>query len=145
MINQHTSSAVYVQTNDAAVNEVLAFAGDGRHLIVVNAGSDDVSLFTIGPDGPRLADRVASDGVAPTSVSIAGSLVYVLNNGSASISGFKIDSDRLVPLEGSRRVLSSVDADPAQIAFSPDGRVLAVTERGTDSISTFTLDQSGIA
>jgi 6-phosphogluconolactonase (cycloisomerase 2 family) len=172
-------NSVYVQTNDADRNEVLAFgraadgtlaplgavptggrgsgkphlasqssialSDDGRHLLVVNAGSDDVSLVALERDGLRLADRVASGGMAPTSVAVSGSLVYVLNNGSASIAGFRIDGDRLVALDGSRRPLSSPDADPAQVAFSRDGRTLAVTERGTDSISTFAVDERGYA
>jgi 6-phosphogluconolactonase (cycloisomerase 2 family) len=123
----------------------LALSGDGRHLLVVNAGSDDVSLLAVERDGLRRLDRVASGGTAPTSVAVSGSLVYVLNNGSASIAGFRIDGERLLALEGSSRALSSPDADPAQIAFSRDGRTLAVTERGTDSISTFAVGDRGYA
>lgn len=178
-MNEKIIAAVYVQTNDADRNEVLAFEraddgalaplgavatggrgtgtrhlasqssvalrDDGRHVLVTNTGSDDVSLLAVEPGGLRLADRAASGGAAPTSVAISGSLVYVLNNGSASIAGFRIDGDRLVALEGSSRALSSPDADPAQIAFSRDGRTLAVTERGTDSISTFAVDERGYA
>jgi len=176
-MNQHTA-AVYLQTNDAVANEVLAFArqADGGleplgrfatggrgtglphlasqsslaltadgHLLVVNAGSDDVSLFAVEDDGLRLADRVGSGGAAPTSVAVSGDLVYVLNNGTAGIAGFRIADGRLAALDGSRRPLSTTDADPAQVAFSRDGRTLAVTERGTDSISTFAVDDRGYA
>jgi 6-phosphogluconolactonase len=172
-------NSVYVQTNDAGRNEVLAFgrsadgtlaargavttggrgtgmphlasqssvalSEDGRHLLVVNAGSDDVSLLVVGRDGLRLTDRVGSGGATPTSVAVSQALVYVLNNGSASVAGFRIEGDRLVALDGSRRALSSPDADPAQIAFSRDGRTLAVTERGTNSISTFSVGEDGYA
>ena len=41
--------------------------------------------------------------------------------------------------------LSAEDADPAQVAFSLDSRTLVVTERGTDSISTYTIDEHGYA
>ena len=51
----------------------------------------------------------------------------------------------MVELEGSARRLSAEDADPAQVAFSPDGRTLAVTERGTNSISAFAIDAQGLA
>ena len=47
----------------------------------------------------------------------------------------------LEPIEGSTRPLERRDADPAQIAFSPDGRTLVVTERGTNAISAFTVDE----
>jgi 6-phosphogluconolactonase (cycloisomerase 2 family) len=118
---------------------------DGRWLLVVNAGSDDVSLFAVEEGGLRLADRAGSGGSTPTSVAINGSLAYVLNNGSASIAGFTIDDGRLVELEDSARPLSADGADPAQVAFSRDGRTLAVTERATDSISTYAIDTAGYA
>ena len=51
----------------------------------------------------------------------------------------------LTSLEGSTQALSADDADPAQISFSPDGRTLVVTERGTNSISAFTVDERGFA
>jgi 6-phosphogluconolactonase len=168
---------VYVQTNDAERNEVIAFdrSGDGRlsplgtyetggrgtgkphlasqssvvlsddgsWLLVANAGSDELSLFAVEPDGLRLADRVASGGSAPTSVAVRGALVYALNNGTPNISAFTL-GQALSPLDGSARTLGG-DADPAQISFSPDGRMLVVTERGTNSISTFTVDERGFA
>jgi 6-phosphogluconolactonase len=173
------SAAVYVQTNDAARNEVIAFSRsrdgglaplgrcdtggrgtgqphlpsqnslvlgeDGAWLLVANSGSDDLSLFAVETDGLRLADRVGSRGRTPTSVAIRGTLVYVLNNASATIAGFAIDGGRLVELDGSSRPLSVDDADPAQVAFSPDGRTLTVTERGTDSISSFAINDRGYA
>jgi 6-phosphogluconolactonase len=169
---------VYVQTNDAERNEVIAYgrSGDGRlsplgtyetggrgtgkphlasqssvvlsddgaWLLVANAGSDQVALFAAEPSGLRLAGRVASGGSNPTSVAIHDDLVYVLNNGSPNVSGFRLDGEQLQALEGSTRELADA-ADPAQIAFSPDGRTLVITERGTNSISTFAIDESGHA
>jgi 6-phosphogluconolactonase len=181
-MNDHNGSAeaaVYVQTNAAGGNEVLAFergadgrlapmgrfatggrgtgeahlasqgsivvSPDGRRLLVVNAGSDDVSLFAVEEGGLALTDRVASGGVTPTSVAVREDLVYVLNNGTPNITGFTIDGGRLVELEASARRLSADSADPAEVAFSPDGRTLVVTERGTDSISTYAVDEQGYA
>ena len=172
-------AAVYVQTNAASGNEVLAFerrrdgglnplgrfstggrgtgephlpsqssivlSGDASRLLVVNAGSDELSLFDVESGSLVLADRVGSGGARPTSVAIRGDLVYVLNNGAPNISGFAIEAGRLVEIEGSTRPLSSEDADPAQISFSVDGRTIVVTERGTDSISTYRVDERGLA
>jgi 6-phosphogluconolactonase len=181
MTEQHRNAlaAVYVQTNDAANNEVLAFerrpdgkltplgqfatggrgtgkphlpsqssivlTDDGRQLLVVNAGSDELSLFSVHDDGLRLCDHVASGGATPTSVAVSGNLVYVLNNGTPNIVGFHIADGRLVELDGSARPLSAEDADPAQVSFSHDSRTLVVTERGTDSISTYAIDEHGYA
>src|SRR3954451_13655104 len=176
---EQSTKAVYVQTNDASENEVLAFrrgadgqlaslgrfatggrgtgkphfpsqssillSHDGGRLLVVNAGSDELSLFAVADGGLVLADHVGSGGLTPTSVAVRGELVYVLNNGTPNIAGFRIDGGRLVALEGSARPLSADDADPAQVAFSPDGRTLVVTERGTDSISAYAIDADGRA
>jgi len=173
------SSAVYVQTNDATDNEVIAFtraddgtlaplgrystggrgsgkphlasagsvvlSDDGRWLLVVNAGSDELSLFAVQPDGLRLADRAGSDGSKPTSVAISGALVYVLNNGTPNISGFHLAEGKLTALAGSARPLSGADADPAQISFTPGGGALIATERGTNSISSYVIDERGYA
>src|SRR6516165_10044642 len=173
------SPAVYVQTNDATGNEVIAFSraedgalaphgrhptggrgtgsphlasagsvvlsDDGRWLLVVNAGSDELSLFAVQPDGLRLADRVGSGGSKPASVAVSGALVYVLNNGTPNISGFNLTDGKLAALAGSTRPLSGAGADPAQVSFTPGGRALIATERGTNSISSYVIDQRGYA
>ena len=167
---------IYVQTNDAERNEIVAFdraldgslsalgrfetggrgsgtphlasqssvVVSGDRLLVTNTGSDELSLFSAQPDGLRLEAHIASGGSHPTSVAVAGNLAYVLNNGTPSIFGFSLAGGALKPIAGSDRPLAA-DADPAQIAFSPDGRTLVVTERGTNSISTFTVDGDGLA
>jgi 6-phosphogluconolactonase len=169
---------VYVQTNDAERNEVIAFdrSGDGRlstlgryetggrgtgkphlasqssvvlsddgaWLLVANAGSDELSLFAVEADGLRLAERVGSGGNAPTSVAVRGAVVYALNNGTPNIGGFTLANGGLTPLESSIRQLGD-GADPAQIAFSPDGQTLVVTERGTNSITAYEVDERGYA
>jgi 6-phosphogluconolactonase (cycloisomerase 2 family) len=123
----------------------VVLSEDGRWLLVVNAGSDELSLFAVQPDGLRLADRAGSGGSKPTSVAVSGALVYVLNNGTPNISGFTLTDGKLTALAGSARPLSGADADPAQISFTPGGGALIATERGTNSISTYVLDQRGYA
>jgi 6-phosphogluconolactonase (cycloisomerase 2 family) len=118
---------------------------DGRWLLVVNAGSDELSLFAVEGDGLRLVDRVGSGDSGPTSVAISGALVYVLNNGAPSISGFNLVDGKLTALADSTRSLSRNDADPAQIAFTADGKALIATERGTNSISSYAIDERGYA
>src|SRR5215471_21780021 len=49
----------------------VVLGDDGGWLLVVNAGSDELSLFAVQPDGLRLADRVRSGGSRPTSVASA--------------------------------------------------------------------------
>ena len=95
--------------------------------------------------GPRLGGGGAVSGETPTSIAVHGSLVYVLNAGTpANVAGFRLDGGRLEPIAGSERALSRPDADPAQVAFSPDGGSLVVTERATDSITTFAVGPDGL-
>ena len=179
MQNETSSEAVYLQTNDASRNEIVAYERtadgllgpigtyetggrgtgkphfpsqcsvvldkDGRYLLVVNAGSDEITLFEIESDGLSFRDRVASGGATPASIAVRDRLVYVLNNGSATIEGFEIAAGKLEPLADSKRPLSDEGADGAQISFSPDGRTLVVTERGTNSISAYSVDERGYA
>jgi 6-phosphogluconolactonase (cycloisomerase 2 family) len=114
-------------------------------LLVVNAGSDELSLFAVEEEGLRQADRIESGGSRPTSVAVRGSLAYVLNNDTPNISGFELGDGKLTTLEGSDRALSAPEADPAQISFSSGGTALVVTERGTNSISSYEIDERGYA
>jgi 6-phosphogluconolactonase len=89
---------------------------------------------------------VPSGGERPISVTMFRRLVYVLNaGGSGNISGFRLDvHGGLHPLENSTRPLSTSASDPAQIAFSPDGTQLVVTEKATNTISTYHLNDAGL-
>jgi 6-phosphogluconolactonase len=101
-------------------------------LLVVNAGSDDVSLFGIEAERLSLLDRAPSGGSRPTSVALHNARVYVLNaGGEPNVTGFTIDEARLAPT-GDTRALPG--ADPAQIGFTPDGDRLVVTDRATDAL-----------
>jgi 6-phosphogluconolactonase len=171
---------IYVQTNDADKNEIIAFdrsadgrltrlgsyetdgrgtgvphlasqssivlSEDGAWLLVANTGSDELTLFAIGADGLSHSAKVASGGSAPTSIAISGEIVYALNNGGTpNIGGFRLADGTLAPIDGSTRPLSAGNADPAQISFSPDGKTIVVTERGTNAISSYAVDANGIA
>ncbi len=60
----------------------VQLAGGGRFLLSVDAGSSQVSVQRIAPDGAlRLSDVVPSGGVLPVSIAVHGSLVYVANAG----------------------------------------------------------------
>ena len=120
----------------------------GSWLAVANAGSNDVSLFTVNGDGSlSLADRIASGGTTPISVTISGNLLYTVNaGGSGNISGFAIaPNGDLTAIAGSTRPLSSGAAGPAEIAFAPGGQWLVVTEKNTKRISTYPVGPNGAA
>ena len=127
----------------------LAFSDDGRWLFAVNAASNEVSVFGVFGHSLFLTDRVPSGGQTPISVTAAKDLVYVLNAGGASggsdnVTGFRLTrGGKLSPIAGSTRPLSAANAGPAQVYFNDDGDVLAVTEKATQTISTFTVKDNG--
>ena len=120
----------------------LVLTQDAKHLLVVNAGSDELSLFQLGGE-PSLLQVVPTGGRSPKSVAEHAGLVYVLNADSPSLAGFRLVGDQLEPLEGSVRDLAP-DADPAQVGFSPDGSTLVVTERGTNAILVCPVAADGL-
>jgi 6-phosphogluconolactonase len=167
-------SAVFVQTNEAASNQVAAFSReeDGSLVAVATYGTD--GRGTGSPHLPSQGSVVAADG-----------RLFVANAGSDDISVFAIDSDglklldrtpagtsprsvavngdlvyvlgtggitglrlsadgELAAIEGSARTLSTAEADGAQVSFTPDGAGIVVTERVTDSISIHPVGSDGL-
>lgn len=120
----------------------VTVSGDGRILLAVNAGSSSISAFAVKSDGLELRDVEPSGGIRPTSVAEHNGLVYVLNAGVPnSISGFRLDSaGELTAIPGSTRALAAAQTTPSQIAISPSGDALVVTERGTNAIMTWSLE-----
>jgi 6-phosphogluconolactonase (cycloisomerase 2 family) len=114
-------------------------------LFVVDAGSDTLSTLDVRGGGARVIDRVPSGGSEPISVTVRHRVAYVLDAGGAGdISGFRVRGDgRLEPLAGSTRPLAG--QGPAEVAFSPDGRTLLVTEKTTNTIDAFPVDRAGRA
>jgi 6-phosphogluconolactonase (cycloisomerase 2 family) len=123
----------------------VVLSHDGRWLLVVNAGSNDVSVFRAGNRNLELTDVESSGGEFPISITIDGDLVYVLNAGGANnVTGFRLHSSGdLVPIAGSARGLSAASVGPAQLSFTPDRRALVVTEKATNLITTFDV-QNGL-
>lgn len=125
----------------------VVLSDNGRFVFGVNAGSDDISALAVRPAGLELADRVPSGGTQPISLSVHGKLLYVLNAGSpANITGFRVRHDgKLEQLAGSTQSLSGPSVGPAEVAFSPDGDTLVVTEKGTNNIDLFRVGKNGLA
>ncbi len=116
-------------------------------LFAVNAGSNEISVFAVRPDGLALTDKVASGGIQPISLTAHDHLLYVLNaGGSGNITGFTVDSrGKLRPIRGSTRSLSNSGVGaapgPAQIQFSPEGESLVVTEKATSLIDVYKVER----
>ena len=124
----------------------LVLSKNERWLFAVNAASNDISVFEVRRDWLSLVDRKPSGGERPISLTVHEDTLFVLNaGGTGNISGFEIDDDGVLqPLPESTRPLSSAAADPAQVQFNQDGDMLAVTEKATNIITLYPVDEHGM-
>ena len=126
----------------------LQLSSDGRFLVAVDAGSNQISVLRIKHDGSLRLVRdgvVSSGGVLPVSVAIHDELVYVANAGSggSDYTGFRLrDHGRLEPLVGSTVALPD-SAQPGDVLFNGDGRKLVGTRVGSSQIDSFTVGRDG--
>jgi 6-phosphogluconolactonase len=128
----------------------LAIDAANRFLFAVNTGSDNISVFRIGPNGLHLVDLVSSAGRQPISLTVSRNVLYVLNNGGTvgstdTIAGFSIDANGHLKRVVSGIPLTAASVGPAQISFNTDGNVLLVTEKNTNNIDSFLVDDDGFA
>lgn len=149
----------------------IALDAVNSRLYVVNAGDNSFSIFPVNADGTLgsalhvLADIDAATPalVGPKSVTFHGNTVYVLFEGNATtpsmVAGWTVTSPAgalsATPIGGSALGLTSgvQSVDPAEIAFSPDGTLVIVTEKqsgasgsisGSGSIDTFSVSPTGL-
>ena len=167
-------TTVYTETNAVAGNAVLAYQNvngvltnvgsfatgglgsgnglgsqgavfaDDDHLLAVNAGSNQVSLFSINDDGSLTLDDIeSSGGVRPISVALRDEVAYVVNATSRNVSGFRVDDGQLTPISGSTQSLPGDGA--AQVSFDARGTRLVVTEKATNTIDVLPVGKRGVA
>src|SRR6266516_3771658 len=123
----------------------LQVTSDGKYLLAVDAGSDQISVLRINSDGelrPVGGGPVSSGGVEPVSIAVHGRLGYVANagdTGSNSISRYAIAADGSLSLLGSTSLgAASVGAEDARLG--PDGGTLWVVDTGADAVSAFAVN-----
>src|SRR5215204_7625451 len=120
----------------------VTLTGDGQYLLGTNAASEDVSVFSVATDGSiEFRERVHT-GSTPRSVAERDGLVVVLNTGEPGLASFRLNAEGIARVEGDQR-LDASHADPAQVAFSPDGSMVVITERATNSIVTYEVTPDG--
>ena len=126
----------------------LQVSDDGRYLVAVDAGSNQISVLRIKHDGSLRLLRdgvVSSGGVLPVSVAIHHELVYVANagGGGSDYTGLRLSHHGgLEPLAGSTVVLPD-SAQPGDVLFNGNGRKLAGTRVGSSQIDSFTVGRDG--
>jgi DNA-binding beta-propeller fold protein YncE len=128
-------------------------SADGRYLLAVDAGSNQVSVLRIKPDGSlQIAQGtpVSSNGVNPVSIAVDGGLVYVANQGpgispgDTNYTGFTLNAGgHLRPLPGSTVALPN-GSKPGDVLFNRDGSRLVGTRIASSAIDSFTVARTGL-
>ncbi len=123
---------------------------DDRFLFVVNAGSNDFSVFRVLVDGLELIEVVASSGQHPISIAQQADHLFLLNAGGQvggvdEVEAYMFQAGGPVQrIAGSTQSLSAPVTNPAQVGCTPDGSVVVVTEKDTNMITTYVVDSDGV-
>jgi len=121
---------------------------DGRYLLAVDAGSNQISVLRVTSRGvPVPVGRpVSSRGVQPVSIAISRSgLVYVANSGAggSGYAGFRLGfGGALTPIPGSTVTVPDA-AGLGDVFFNGPGNRLIGTRTGTSQIDSFVVLPSG--
>jgi 6-phosphogluconolactonase (cycloisomerase 2 family) len=121
---------------------------NGRYVLAVDAGSNQISVLRARRDGTLRLVRsapISSGGLEPVSIAVHEQLVYVANagNGGSDYTGFALGiHGQLRPLPGSTVALPD-GAQPGDVLFNADGTKLAGTRVGTSQIDSFVVRFDG--
>jgi 6-phosphogluconolactonase len=127
----------------------LQVTSDGKYLLAVDAGSNQISVLRINADGELSlvgGGPVSSGGSKPVSIAVHGNLVYVANagDGGSNYTGFTLNSGgHLRPLAGSTVSLPD-GSSPGDVLFNGDGTRLIGNRVGTSLIDSFTVGTDGL-
>jgi 6-phosphogluconolactonase len=121
---------------------------NGRFLIAVDPGSNQVSVLRIKNDGSLKSvpgGVVSSGGSLPVSVTVHDDLVYVANaaDGGSNYTGFRLGAQgSLTPIAGSTYALPD-GSQPGDVFFNGDGTKLVGTRINSSLIDSFTVGDGG--
>ena len=110
-----------------------------RNAYVANAGSNDVSEYTINSNGTLTLTTTIGAGTNPFSVTVdpLSQYVYVANEGGYNISQYTINSDGTLTAMSPPTVLAATN--PYSITVSPSGRYAYVANEGDGTVSQYTI------
>jgi len=126
----------------------IQLSSDGRYLLAVDAGSNQISVSRVGSNGvPQpVGAPVSSGGGEPLSIAVSGNLVYIANAGASApnITGFILaPNGSLNPLPGSTVSLPA-GSGPDDVLIDPRGRRLVVDLDNTSTIASFHVRRDGL-
>lgn len=122
----------------------VALSENAKFLVVVNAGSNDVSSFVVDGGSLTLVNRAPSGGMRPVSVSISNGVVYALNTSSNTIGVLTLGQDgSLTPRPGQTKALAAGANGAAEVRANRQGNLVVVSERVSNRLETFAVAKDG--
>ncbi|MDX6357242.1 MAG: hypothetical protein QOH37_296 [Nocardioidaceae bacterium] len=123
-------------------------SADGKYLIAVDAGSNQLSVLRVHADGipTPVGHPVSSGGVRPVSVTIsAKGLVYVANvgNGGSNYTGFRLDDDGALSAVPKSTVPVPEGSGVGDVFFNSTADRLVGTRDNTSLIDSFAVRPNG--
>lgn len=127
----------------------LQISSDGRYLLAVDAGSNEISVLYINQDGslrPVSGSPILSGGIEPVSIAVHGDEIVVANDGNASgganYTAFRLNAGgHLAPTGWSYALPAPTTV--GDVLFSPDGTHLIGTRVDSSLIDSFTANPDG--
>jgi 6-phosphogluconolactonase len=126
----------------------LQMSDDGKYLLAVDAGSNEISVLRILHDGALRqipGGTVPSGGLEPVSIAVHGRLAYVANwgDGGSNYTGFTLNGGgRLHPLAASTVPLPD-GSEPGDVLFNSTGTNLLGVRVNTSLIDSFAVGRDG--
>jgi 6-phosphogluconolactonase len=100
----------------------VALTRDGRHLLMTNSASDDLSVYSVAADGSiEVLDRVHT-GATPRSVAEREGLVVVLNTGEPGLASFRLQVRGSYRWRAANRRSPKAPPTPRRSGSTPTGR-----------------------
>ncbi|MBA3842984.1 MAG: beta-propeller fold lactonase family protein [Actinobacteria bacterium] len=126
----------------------LQQTSDGRYLLAVDAGSNQISVLRISHDGGLKTvggGSVSSGGNEPLSIAVHDNLVYVANAGAggSNYTGFTINPGGHLRALANSTVPLPDAASPGDVLFNSDGTKLVGTRVGSSQIDSFSVGSDG--
>ena len=131
--------------NDPLASQfAVALSENAKFLVVVNAGSNDVSSFAVDGGSLTLIDRAPSGGTRPVSVSVSNGFVYALNTVSNTVGVIAMGPDgSLTVLPALTKALAAGANGAAEVRANRTGDLLVVSERVSNRLETFAIAEDG--
>lgn len=127
----------------------------GRYVYTANAGSNNISAYTVDPATgvlTQLSGAPFAAGNTPQALAAdpAGAYLYVANTAGNNVSGYRVNADGSLATVGGASCGSGFPSNciaagtaPAAIGISPNDEYLYVSNHGSNNVSAYTLGSGG--